>query len=246
MPDRQLVSTCSTRAECAHATEGASETDRGPTRIANVNGRVSPALFGHSGISASTTPQIGMPSQPVSNGIVVFGLNVYLLGFQHRTLNTSDMTPPTKSQNPKQTVPDIHECSETVLVAAIIVKLTGQRGEKFTRVGPSDVSKMILALRKYPAAVRREQSKKFVAIHLKLAPEKRISLNLPSSGLDAVSYFSGNPGKLTPLIMKACERVNNAGFEQNVKSLVGEIKVGQLPPGKASKLSVKGNVISLY
>lgn len=149
------------------------------------------------------------------------------------------MRPKTKESN--QPLPTLNDCSEIVLVSAVIAKLT-PNGDRPVRIGSSEVTKALQTLRKHAAAARRDKTKSLVAFELKISAQRKISVQLATAGLDALSHFGA--GLLAPLIAKACACVNGQDFEKKAKALV-DIEVGPLPPGKSMKLTVAGKMIKL-
>jgi hypothetical protein len=138
-----------------------------------------------------------------------------------KLLNNQAICRRPKNKESKQPLPSLEYCSEPVHVAAIIAKLSAQKGEQCVRIGSSDVTKALETLRRHAAAARRDKAKEVVSFDLKIPSERRVTVILRSEGLEALWHFSGNLGILAPMVMKACERVNNSHFEKDVRSRNG-------------------------
>jgi hypothetical protein len=84
---------------------------------------------------------------------------------QKRTSKYEGNMPPPKSKESKQPLPNLNDCSEVVLVSAIIGKLS-QDGDRPVRIGSSDVSKVLEVVRKHAAAARRDKTMSLVAFDM--------------------------------------------------------------------------------
>jgi hypothetical protein len=163
-----------------------------------------------------------------------------------RPLNRSVPSPLKSSSQVKPSIPNINECCESVLAAAVIAKLVAQKGDRFTRISNGDINNMLHLLRKDAIT----HSKKLVTFKMKLSADRRICMQLHSAGVDALSDYSTSQGqaRLAPLISKACVFVNSTGFEAKVKDLVGEIEIrvaGSIHQFSNVKVSLKGNAIQI-
>src|SRR4051794_5223485 len=97
---------------------------------------------------------------------------------------------PASNKDVKQAVPDVQEYSEVALVAAVVAKVA----KVSARISSGDVLKWSQALRKLWAAGKRDDAKKLIIVTVSIPPNRKVVVNLHST-LDALSYFSANPGR---------------------------------------------------